>query len=263
VKAANRLSTVIAELTGQTFRRVGDENRFLYPFHPDTNPSFDANDEKDGGVYCCRSCGAKGDVIAFVQQHERLDLQTSLAFLAQRGSVASTVLSRRDDAPRPQSPPSKVRAEDIEREHHYSRGGVLIARKVLLKKRDLDGKKIMLWEHPDAAGGWLKGMGGADPGLFGFDDAVARKTTYGEPNHHGRRERRDGTARTRVVGRKQSSRREGPVVAREYRRHYRRGIFESVRHWGPRRSRRRLQPDGAADRGGLPPICDHQRGRPA
>ena len=225
MKAANRLSTVIAELTGQTFRRVGDENRFLCPFHPDTNPSFDANDEKDGGVYCCRSCGAKGDVIAFVQQHERLDLQASLAFLAQRGSVASTVLSRRDDAPRPQSPPSKVRAEDIEREHHYSRGGVLIARKVLLKKRDLE--------------------------------------TYGEPNHHGRRERRDGTARTRVVGRKQSSRREGPVVARVYRRHYRRGIFESVRHWGPRRSWRRLQPDGAAERGGLPPICDHQRGRPA
>ena len=80
MKAANRLSTVIAELTGQTFRRVGDENRFLCPFHPDTNPSFDANDEKDGGVYCCRSCGAKGDVIAFVQQHERLDLQASLAF---------------------------------------------------------------------------------------------------------------------------------------------------------------------------------------
>jgi hypothetical protein len=183
VKAANPLSAVIAELTGQTPRRVGAEHRFQCVFHsPDRNPSLDANDEKDGGVYKCRSCGAQGDVLTFVQQHKRLDLRGALEFLADRGHLWPESRGHETPRPAPAAPsrrPSRIRPDEIEREHLYRRDGVVVARHLLLKKRAANGKKIMPWERPDGAGGWLIGLDDVHPGLFGLEDAIALKGSNG------------------------------------------------------------------------------------
>ena len=185
IKAANPLSEVIAELTGQTGRRVGAEVRFHCVFHsPDLNPSLNANDEKDGGVWICRSCGKSGDVIDFVQEHERLKPREALDFLARRRNVPSGVRTSPSAAPKPhreQEPPkpSRRRPGEIERFHDYRRDGVVIARKVLLKQRDADGKKCMEWQRPDGSGGWIDRLDGLDPGLFGLEDATALKGSGG------------------------------------------------------------------------------------
>jgi hypothetical protein len=180
VKAANRLSEVIAELTNQTPRRVGQEHKFLCVFHSDKNPSLYANDEKDGGVWCCRSCGAKGDAIDFVQQYRNVDFQSALEFLGQRGGVTASPLT----PPMPQSVrhepcPSPIGRDAIEREHLYRRDGVVIARKVLLKARDAAGKKVMRWQRPDGRGRWIDGLDGLEPGLYGLDKAKALKGSGG------------------------------------------------------------------------------------
>lgn len=46
----------------------GNELSVLCPFHQDTRPSLKANVER--GVFNCFACGAKGDVIAFVERKE-------------------------------------------------------------------------------------------------------------------------------------------------------------------------------------------------
>lgn len=178
VKAAHQLSAVVSELTGQTPKRVGGEFRFRCMFHDDTIPSFNVNDEKDGGVYLCRSCGAKGDVVAFVQQSQHLDFQGALEFLARRSGVMPIGLS---SISRPvvdrthEKRPSRVRPDEIEREHVYQSAGVVVARKILLKARDADGKKQMRWQRPNGPGRWCDGLDALDPGLFGLEEAMRHK----------------------------------------------------------------------------------------
>jgi hypothetical protein len=65
--------------------------------------------------------------------------------------------------------PSRLRPDQIEREHLYRQDGVIVARHLVLKQRRA-GKKVVLWERADGAGCWLTGLGGLKVGLYRYDE---------------------------------------------------------------------------------------------
>ena len=87
VKVAVKLSTVVADLTGQQLRRIGRELVFLCPFHDDHDPSLRADDEKDGGLWNCFPCDTGGDVIKFVELHQHLSFSEAVTFLGIKYNV--------------------------------------------------------------------------------------------------------------------------------------------------------------------------------
>lgn len=58
------------------------------PFHNEKSPSFFVSPERQN--YYCFGCGAKGDVISFVEQYESLDFVGALKLLAERVGVELT-----------------------------------------------------------------------------------------------------------------------------------------------------------------------------
>ena len=57
-------------------RRKGDAVLCCCPFHPDTNASFSIDTMKN--LFHCFGCGAKGNVIQFVQEYEKLDFRKAV-----------------------------------------------------------------------------------------------------------------------------------------------------------------------------------------
>lgn len=57
------------------------------PFHEDDTPSFFVSPEKDGGVYLCRGCGAKGDLFEWLQKNEGLSFPKAVAAAAKEAGV--------------------------------------------------------------------------------------------------------------------------------------------------------------------------------
>jgi DNA primase len=87
--AAVKSRRTLAEIVGRYAdgeRRVGGRRFWLCPFHNERTPSFTVT--PDGRGFVCFGCGAKGDVLDFVMQVERLDLKGAIAFLA--GDAAPT-----------------------------------------------------------------------------------------------------------------------------------------------------------------------------
>lgn len=77
IKDAVTLSEVIGQHV--TLRRSGgSRERFigLCPFHNEKNPSFCVDDS--WGRYKCFSCGAKGDLIQFIQDYSGLDFKEAI-----------------------------------------------------------------------------------------------------------------------------------------------------------------------------------------
>jgi putative DNA primase/helicase len=174
VRAANPLETVVATLTGGALTRRGHELTTVCPFHDDHAPSLNINPEK--GTYLCRSCHAGGDVFEFVQQFRRCTFPEAVRLLAEQSAVARMPRETVPRKPSAEARPSRLRGDQIEREHLY-RDGLL--RKVLLRERDEDDKKIMRWEHRASHHDpWCEGAGGRKPGLYRFAEACARLTGH-------------------------------------------------------------------------------------
>ena len=83
VRAASDFVAVAAEHIA--LKRVGRNYSGLCPFHSEKSPSFSINPEK--GVYFCYGCGAKGDVITFVRDLERLDFAAAVERLAAKANI--------------------------------------------------------------------------------------------------------------------------------------------------------------------------------
>lgn len=77
----------IEEVVGQHVKLVqkGRNLLGLCPFHADTSPSFTVSPEK--GIFYCFGCGAGGNVISFLMQHQRLSFPEAAQELARRYGI--------------------------------------------------------------------------------------------------------------------------------------------------------------------------------
>jgi DNA primase len=79
-------------------RRRGTNLTGLCPFHDERTPSFSVSPAK--GIYKCFGCGAGGNSINFVMEHEKLSYPETLRYLAQKYNIEiqETHPANRDEA---------------------------------------------------------------------------------------------------------------------------------------------------------------------
>ncbi len=84
VKEASDIVAVVGSYIA--LRPSGPTFKGLCPFHDDHRPSFDVDPRRQR--YRCWSCNKYGDVISFVQEHERVGFREALELLARRAGIA-------------------------------------------------------------------------------------------------------------------------------------------------------------------------------
>ena len=77
---ASNIVEVISDFV--SLRKAGTSYKGLCPFHDDRTPSFSVSPVK--GVYKCFSCGAAGNVVKFVMEHEQMTYPEALKWLANK-----------------------------------------------------------------------------------------------------------------------------------------------------------------------------------
>jgi DNA primase len=92
VKQANDIVEVVGSYL--PLQPQGSTFKGLCPFHDDRRPSFDVDPRRQR--YRCWSCGKHGDVISFVQEHEKVSFTEALELLARRAGI---VLEKNYSAP--------------------------------------------------------------------------------------------------------------------------------------------------------------------
>ncbi len=77
-----RSRLTLSDIIGRRVRviRAGREHKACCPFHHEKTPSFTINDDKQ--FYHCFGCGAHGDVIKFVMEHDNLAFMDAIEMLA-------------------------------------------------------------------------------------------------------------------------------------------------------------------------------------
>jgi DNA primase len=95
VKEASDIVDVVG--TYVALRQQGGRYKGLCPFHQDHNPSFDVDPRRQ--YFRCWSCGKKGDVFDFIQEHERVDFREALELLARRANISLEKMSGRRPGP--------------------------------------------------------------------------------------------------------------------------------------------------------------------
>ena len=77
-----RNRVTLSEVIGRRVKvtRAGREFKACCPFHHEKTPSFTINDDKQ--FYHCFGCGAHGDVIKFVQEHDNIGFMDAVEILA-------------------------------------------------------------------------------------------------------------------------------------------------------------------------------------
>src|SRR5437764_14375077 len=77
---------MVAVVTARTqLRKAGARYLGRCPFHDERTPSFSVN--ATDKLYYCFGCGAKGDLITFVQETEQVDFVGAIEWLADRFNV--------------------------------------------------------------------------------------------------------------------------------------------------------------------------------
>ena len=85
VKTHASFKAVLAHY-GITLKGTGDEHSALCPFHQETKPSFKVNLAKK--AFQCFGCGAKGNVLDFVEKKEGCDLRQAAEMVADICGIA-------------------------------------------------------------------------------------------------------------------------------------------------------------------------------
>lgn len=80
-------------------KRDGADMAGHCPFHTDKTPSFKVSKSK--GIYKCFGCGKSGDVIAFLQEHERLNYIQAIKLLASKYNIAVEQQTKEYEKPLP------------------------------------------------------------------------------------------------------------------------------------------------------------------
>src|SRR5205085_10719167 len=84
VKEANDIVEVVGSYL--SLRPAGKTFKGLCPFHEDTRPSLDVDPQKQR--YRCWACNKFGDVISFVQEHDRVTFKEALELLGRRAGIS-------------------------------------------------------------------------------------------------------------------------------------------------------------------------------
>ena len=83
LKAQTDIVQVIGEVVA--LKKTGATWKGLCPFHQEKTPSFNVN--RDKGFFKCFGCGAGGDVVKFVELHDKLAFPEAVRALAQRAGI--------------------------------------------------------------------------------------------------------------------------------------------------------------------------------
>ncbi|MEA3287688.1 MAG: DNA primase [Candidatus Marinimicrobia bacterium] len=83
VREANDVVEVISDYV--QLKRSGRNWFGRCPFHDEKTPSFSVSSDKQ--IYHCFGCGAGGNVINFIMEHERLDFISAVKLLADRANI--------------------------------------------------------------------------------------------------------------------------------------------------------------------------------
>jgi DNA primase len=78
-----------------SLKKAGVTYKGLCPFHGEKTPSFQVN--RDKGFFHCFGCGVGGDVIKFLELHEKLGFADAVKQLAQRFGIPIPELERSDE----------------------------------------------------------------------------------------------------------------------------------------------------------------------
>ncbi len=78
-----------------SLKKNGANYKGLCPFHGEKTPSFQVN--RDKGFFHCFGCGAGGDVIKFLQLHEKLAFHDAVKQLAQRFGITIPEAEQSDE----------------------------------------------------------------------------------------------------------------------------------------------------------------------
>jgi DNA primase len=78
-----------------SLKKSGASYKGLCPFHSERTPSFNVN--RDKGFFHCYGCSAGGDVIKFLELHERIGFVDAVTLLAQRFGIALPELEDNDE----------------------------------------------------------------------------------------------------------------------------------------------------------------------
>lgn len=68
-----------------SLKKSGKDHKGLCPFHDDKNPSMHVNQEK--GLFHCFSCGAGGDMFAFLMKYNNISFMDAAAELSRKANV--------------------------------------------------------------------------------------------------------------------------------------------------------------------------------
>jgi DNA primase len=78
-----------------SLKKTGASYKGLCPFHGEKTPSFIVN--RDKGFFHCFGCGVGGDVIKFIELHEKVGFADAVKMLAQRFGIALPELEASDE----------------------------------------------------------------------------------------------------------------------------------------------------------------------
>ena len=92
---AERISILDLVSPHVELKQAGRYHKGLCPFHPDKNPSFIVNPERN--TFHCFGCGVGGDVYSFVMKFHNLSFPQALEELARRAGVQLRARQRGKD----------------------------------------------------------------------------------------------------------------------------------------------------------------------
>ena len=78
-----------------SLKKMGTAYKGLCPFHGEKTPSFNVN--RDKGFFHCFGCGVGGDVIKFIELHEKIGFADAVKQLAQRFGMTLPKLEETDE----------------------------------------------------------------------------------------------------------------------------------------------------------------------
>ena len=84
LKSQTNIVSVIGDVV--SLKKTGATFKGLCPFHQEKTPSFNVNADK--GFFKCFGCGAGGDVVKFIELHQKVAFPEAVRYLAQRAGMA-------------------------------------------------------------------------------------------------------------------------------------------------------------------------------